>query len=119
MRLNHLNLAVDNVPEAKACLVKYFGFKPMKPDTDNPKFALVRDEAGMILTLMGGAKNEPNYPANFHIGFALESEAAVNAVYQRLADDGFVVDAPARLHGSWTFYFRMPGGVLVEVLSWI
>ena len=41
----------------------------------------------------------------------------VNEINRRLRDDGFPVDAPAHLHGSWTFYFTAPGGFTVEVLS--
>ena len=31
-----------------------------------------------------------------------------------LKEDGFEVDAPARIHGSWTFYFLAPGGFVVH-----
>lgn len=49
----------------------------------------------------------------FHIGFIQESEEQVN---QRLREDGFQVSKPARLHGSWTFYLKSPGGFTIEVL---
>jgi lactoylglutathione lyase len=51
------------------------------------------------------------------VGFIQESEQRVDEINQRLKDDGFEVDPPARLHGSWTFYFRAPGGFMVEVLG--
>jgi lactoylglutathione lyase len=38
-------------------------------------------------------------------------------VNQRLLDDGFDVKPPKRFHGSWTFYFRTPGGFTIEVLT--
>jgi len=41
----------------------------------------------------------------------------VDEINQRLRDDGFAVDLPAHLHGSWTFYFQAPGGFTIEVLG--
>jgi len=29
----------------------------------------------------------------------------------------FAVDPPAKIHGSWTFYFLAPGGFVIEVLA--
>jgi lactoylglutathione lyase len=47
-----------------------------------------------------------------------ESEERVNEINQRLKEDGYSVDAPSRLHGSWTFYFTCPpGNFTIEVLS--
>lgn len=45
-----------------------------------------------------------------------ESEARVNRINKRLRNDGFDVPPPSKQHGSWTFYFRAPGGFTVEVL---
>jgi catechol 2,3-dioxygenase-like lactoylglutathione lyase family enzyme len=57
-----------------------------------------------------------SYPETFHIGFMQESEERVNEINRRLKDDGFDVNLPGKLHGAWTFYFRAPGGILIEVL---
>jgi lactoylglutathione lyase len=57
-----------------------------------------------------------NILRDFHIGFVQESEEQVNEINRRLRDDGYAVPEPARLHGSWTFYFQAPGGFTVEVL---
>jgi catechol 2,3-dioxygenase-like lactoylglutathione lyase family enzyme len=78
---------------------------------------LTDDGAVISLTSMKVAKEtEVTYPASFHIGFIQESEARVNEINRRLRDDGFDIAPPARLHGSWTFYFRAPGGFTIEVL---
>ena len=55
--------------------------------------------------------------SSFHIGFIQPSHERVNEINRRLRDDGFAVDPPAHLHGSWTFYFTAPGGFTIEVLS--
>lgn len=115
MKLNHLNLAVSDVPEARDFLQKYFGLRPAAPGTAS--FALLLDDDGFVLTLMkAGENSEAKYPASFHIGFRQENEEEVNQINRRLQDDGFEVKPPRRFHGSWTFYFNAPGGFLVEVL---
>ena len=75
------------------------------------------DDNGLVLSLFRVAKGtEVKYPPGFHVGFVQENEAQVDQINQRLREDGFKVPKPARLHGSWTFYFQAPGGFTVEVL---
>ena len=139
MTLNHLNLTVTDPTETSAFLAKYFG---LQPAGGNAGMQMLRDDDGMVLTLMkarrddvglgdgpggqvkpegpeGGTKplelKGVRYPSSFHIGFIQPSPARVDEINKRLRDDGFNVDAPAHLHGSWTFYFQAPGGFTVEV----
>jgi lactoylglutathione lyase len=117
MNLNHLNLTVTDVQETRKFLEKYFG---MRGKGGNDNIAFLTDENGMILTLTSmklGKETEVRYPANFHIGFGQPREEAVNAINRRLKEDGYDVPVPSRQHGSWTFYFRAPGGFTIEVLS--
>src|SRR5947209_6288578 len=118
MKLNHLNLTVTDVPETRKFFEKYFGLRTGEGVEDNKNFALLFDDGGLVLTLIKNRKGtEVRYPETFHIGFAQESEERVNEINQRLKSDGFDVDPPARLHGSWTFYFQAPGGFTIEVLG--
>jgi catechol 2,3-dioxygenase-like lactoylglutathione lyase family enzyme len=114
--LNHLNLAVSDVQRAREFLVKYFGLDPEgKPGNDT--IAFLRDDNGMVLTLTNiDRAAEVHYPGAFHIGFIQESREKVDEINRRLKEDGFEVEPPRKLHGSWTFYFRAPGGFVVEVL---
>ena len=117
MKLNHLNLTVTDVPETHAFLEKYFGLKSMGC---NQNMGFLSDDDGSVISLthMKIAKEtEVRYPASFHVGFIQESEECVNEINQRLRADGFDVPQPDRQHGSWTFYFRAPGGFTIEVLS--
>lgn len=117
MKLNHLNLTVNDVSETREFLEKYFGFRRVEGDKDTKNFSVLLDDAGLVLTLMGAGKTtEVTYPATFHIGFAQESEERVNEIHRRLKGDGFDVDSPQRLH-AWTFYCRAPGGFTIEVLA--
>ena len=111
MKLNHLNLTVNDVNATREFLEKYFGLKTM--DTRGNSFAVLFDDNGLVLTLMKG--KEVSYPKTFHIGFIQESEERVNEINQLLKADGFNVDSPQRLHG-WTFYVEAPGGFTLEVL---
>jgi lactoylglutathione lyase len=114
VKLNHLNLTVSDVPQAHRFLEKYFGLKGYHGTAPRESMSFLSDDHGMLLALFRGS--ETRYPAGFHIGFIQDSEEQVNEINQRLRDDGFRVPQPARLHGSWTFYFQAPGGFTVEVL---
>lgn len=115
MTLNHLNLAVADVPLVQQFLTTYFNLQPVtKP---SPALTVLRDEAGMILTLSNFDRvAEVSYPAHFHIGFVQDSEEQVNALHARLQADGIEASTPHRFHGSWTFYLHAPGSLLIEVL---
>jgi catechol-2,3-dioxygenase len=117
MNLNHLNLTVKDVPATRAFLMKYFG---MQEGGGNDNLAFLRDENGIVLTLMSmkfGKETELKYPGVFHIGFIQDSEERVNEINAQMKADGYDVPAPSRQHNSWTFYVMCPGGFLVEVLA--
>jgi catechol-2,3-dioxygenase len=117
MILNHINLAVSDVQKSREFLIKYFGLDP-KGLPGNDRIAFLRDEQGMVLTLTNlDGSSDVRYPGAFHIGFGQKSADQVDAIHQRLKNDGYDVPEPSRMHGSWTFYFRAPGGFVIEVLS--
>src|SRR5438105_11031436 len=105
MTLNHLNLTVTDVSSAREFLEKYFGLRAMAEG--NRGFCVLRDDAGMVLTLMKGG--EVKYPKTFHIGFGQPSEARVDEINARMKADGFDVGPPERSH-AYTFYVDAPGG---------
>jgi catechol 2,3-dioxygenase-like lactoylglutathione lyase family enzyme len=113
MKLNHINLTVTDVQAAAKFLARYFGMRPYAGE-DDPKFTVLFDDDGLVLTLMKGGKGI-RYPGTFHIGFMQESEEKVNAINQQMKADGFDVRPPERFH-AWTFYVQAPGGFTVEVL---
>ena len=118
MRLNHLNLTVPNAAETAEFLERHFGFRPLDGVKQSSAFSIVLDESGFVLTLMRSRRDsETAYPQSFHIGFAQDSEEKVNEIHRRLLADGIDAPPPARLHGSWTFYFTAPGGFQIEVLA--
>jgi len=116
MKLNHVNLTVDDVPAARRFLVEHFGLRPIDEGMKN--FDVLFDDDDLVLTLIGAGRGKPvSYPSTFHVGFIQPTEARVDEINRQLRDDGFDVDPPSRQHGAWTFYFTAPGGFTVEVLS--
>jgi lactoylglutathione lyase len=112
MKLNHVNLTVTDVPQTRRLFETYFGLTRSR-ELGNENFDVMFDDDGSAITLM--KSDEVSYPKTFHVGFIQESEEQVNEINQRLKDDGFDVKPPKRFHGSWTFYFRAPGGFMIEV----
>lgn len=115
MKLNQLSLAVDDVPAASRVLERYFGLSPSGEGHKN--FAMLRDDDGMTLTLMGAGDEVVSYPRTFHLGFILPSEDEVDALHRRLQADGYEVGDPKRRHGAWSFGLEAPGGFRVAVRS--
>ena len=114
MKLNHINLTVDDVPAARQFLERHFGLRPAGEGHKN--FDKLLDDDGLVLTLMGtGGSNAVSYPKTFHIGFILPSAGDVDELNRRLKEDGFDVEAPSRQHGAWSFSFRAPGGFSIGV----
>ncbi|WP_200411904.1 VOC family protein [Virgibacillus salexigens] len=112
MKLNHLNLTVNDVAASRDFLETYFGMKCVNSRGNG--FAAMFDDDQFVLTLMKG--KEVWYPKTFHIGFPQESRDKVDRTNKRLRNDGYAVDPPIESHG-YTFYVQAPGGFTVEVLS--
>jgi catechol 2,3-dioxygenase-like lactoylglutathione lyase family enzyme len=115
MALNHVNLTVPDVSQTRTFFETYFWFRCVF-ERGRGGLAVLLDETGFVLTLnnFSGASTV-EYPGAFHIGFMQQSVEAVDTMYERLKSDGYDPDPPKEFHGAWTFYFRAPGGFLVEV----
>ena len=115
MALNHLNLTVPDVPQTRAFFETYFRFQCVAGRQEDALVVLV-DESGFVLSLNNFTEAaKVVYPGAFHVGFRQDNREQVDAIYRRLTADGFHLKPPHDFHGGWTFYFRAPGGFLVEV----
>ncbi|MDQ0883509.1 lactoylglutathione lyase [Peribacillus sp. V2I11] len=94
MKINHINLTVNDVTASREFLETYFGLTCAGSKGDG--FAAMKDDDGSILTLMKGS--DVQYPKTFHVGFIQENEEQVNKINQRLKDDGLKVKPPKHLH---------------------
>jgi catechol 2,3-dioxygenase-like lactoylglutathione lyase family enzyme len=117
--LNHINLAVSDVPELARFFQTGFGFR-LAEQRGTGKFAVLLGEDGFALVLTHDKRvTSSTYPALFHVGFLLTSEEEVQQHHARIVDAGFDAPVPAILErgGARTFgfYCHAPGGVMVEV----
>lgn len=113
MKINHLNLTVNDAQAARRFLEKYFDLKSMEGTTDDATFVGMLDEDGFVLTLMQ-RKIPVNYPDTFHFGFLKEGKKRAQEIYQQLVDDGYDVKPPGFYHGD-DLYVNTPFGVTVQV----
>jgi catechol 2,3-dioxygenase-like lactoylglutathione lyase family enzyme len=121
MKLNHINLPVDDVGITSQFFERFFDFECLEVKGDNA-LAVLKGEGDFILVLMSKAFNKNSdiiYPDAFHIGFLVKSEDQVDAAYQRLiAGNTIPENPPGRLRGQYGFYFKGPGNLLIEVTSY-
>lgn len=119
IRLNHINLAVYDVPQLTRFFTEVFDFR-LQERRGQGNFSVLVGEDDFALILMHDKRVDANtYPALFHVGFLVNSKEEVKARHSRIVDAGFEAPAPEILNrgGSPTFgfYCKAPGGVLVEV----
>lgn len=115
MHMNHVNLCVSDVPRSRAFFERYFGYRLLVEKGADTFVGLV-DDGGLVLAISNFRHvDKVEYPPLFHVGFILDSDDAVNAVYERMTADGLKPGRPKQFHGAWTFYVEAPGGGMVEV----
>jgi catechol-2,3-dioxygenase len=117
--LNHTNLTSYNVPALKEFFCRVFDFQVL--DERGDKLAVLRNSDGFLLTLMYDKHMTPEqgYPGMFHVGFLQPTKHAVDLMHETLSAQNYVVPKPAKLQRggpeAYGFYYKAPGGVLVEV----
>jgi len=120
-RLNHVNLAVSNVPELTRFFQQAFGFRLVAQRGVGTFSVLVGDDGFALVLSHDKSVDQDTYPKLFHVGFLVASAEEVRQQHQRITDAGFDAPVPAILRrgGSPTygFYCHAPGGVMVEVSS--
>lgn len=113
MKLNHLNLTVDDVPAAAVFLETYLG---LVSQGGNAGMAFLTDDDGLVLSLMKRRRgDDAPYPGTFHVGFFVADEAAVDETHRRMTEGGVETPPPARHNHGYGFYVQAPGGFTVEV----
>lgn len=111
MTLNHLNITVTDVNAAVAFLETFFDLKKIG---GNAGMSFLQDDKGFVLSVMRAGRNiQVEYPANFHIGFFVESRTKVDSIHAKLRSEGFAVADPEERH-AYNFYVEAPGGFTVE-----
>jgi len=119
MQLNHLNLCVDDLAEARTFFQNCFDFQFLEQKGNG--IVIMTDGHGFTLVLSNprALKNEMrSYPEGFHIGFLLETSDQVDQAYRRLAAaEVQLTQEPRKMRGSYGFYFTALNDLLFEVSS--
>jgi catechol 2,3-dioxygenase-like lactoylglutathione lyase family enzyme len=115
LSLNHLNLCVPDVADARRFFETYFDFRCI--DLKGDALAVLEGANGFTLVISNFKKDvTPVYPDAFHIGFIVESPEQVQAMYERLQQGGIeMYHEPRTMRGSLLFYCYAPGAILLEV----
>lgn len=114
MKLNHINLVVNNVAEAVHFFETYFNFKCIEIKGDNI-IAILTNEDDFTLVISKAKGGDAHYPENFHIGFLQRSEEEVNQLYRKLKTSGLVGEQePRKIRDSFGFYFNFEN-IMIEV----
>ena len=113
MKLNHLDLQVQDVARTTAFFERYFGLR-VQSNPSSPALVILTDEAGFVLVLQRSPQPRP-YPEGFHLGFLLDEVADVRALHERALHDGIPV-SDVIVNGRGTMiYLTAPEGYFVEV----
>lgn len=115
MKLNHIDLQVNDVQETALFFERYFGFKLLTSRTATA-VAVLHDEDGFSLVLQKLKNPTATYPEGFHIGFVQDDVMQVEAMFKKLKSAGTDVGESLIVNNRGTmFYFKLPSGILVEV----
>lgn len=114
MKLNHLDLQVNDVPRAVAFFERCFDFT-LTSNRASPAIAFLTDGHGFVLVLQRCTEGPARYPRGFHLGFLVEDEATVERTRTRLAEAGQEVSDVIRNNRGVMIYCRAEDGFLVEV----
>lgn len=114
MKLNHINLVVEDPKATQRFLVDVFGLKSM--GEGSAAMVGLRDASGSTLVLMRAkGQKAPEYPPGFHIGFIQTDEEAVDTIHAGVRSMGIDCPETERARGGYQFCFDAPGGFMVEV----
>ncbi len=115
--LRHVALFVDDLEAAEAFYVGLLGMGvEWRPDADNVYLTSGNDN--LALHRLQGDASMSGAQRLDHIGFILQSPAAVDDWHEYLRQADVVISAEPRTHrdGARSFYCRDPSGVTVQMI---
>jgi catechol 2,3-dioxygenase-like lactoylglutathione lyase family enzyme len=115
MKLNHVDLQVSDVSKARAFFEHHFGLRCTFQRRE--QLAILEDDAGLVLGVSNlFSSAPPAYPPDFHIGFILDTEAEVQAVYARLKSEGVEIKTELTRGGPNVYFMCVgPDRIMIEV----
>lgn len=117
MKLNHINLVVNNVAEAIHFFETYFNFNCVEIKGDDIIAILINDDK-FTLVVMKAKSGHAVYPESFHIGFLQNNAEEVNQLYHQLKTAGMVGEQePGKIRDSFGFYFKFEN-ITIEISTY-
>lgn len=113
MKLNHLDLQVDDVPRAVAFFERFFDFE-CTSNRASEALAFLSDRHGFVFVVQR-KKDEATYPKDFHIGFLVDDEGDVLRTHARAHAEGLECSEILQNGRGTMIYLRSPDGFLIEV----
>lgn len=113
MKLNHINLVVNDVPKATHLFETYFDFRCTERKGDF--IVVLKGKDDFTLVIMADKGGNAVYPQAFHVGFMQENESDVIEVYEALKKGNLITDQePKKIRDSFGFYFTFDN-LMIEV----
>jgi len=118
MQLNHINLCVNDLTEARTFFQNCFDFQFLEQKGN--AIVVMTDGQGFTLVLSNpqafGYKEIQPYPGGFHVGFIQATSDQVDQMHRRLAAAGIQLPhEPKKMRGSYAFYFTALNDLLFEI----
>ncbi|MFO0612205.1 MAG: VOC family protein [Polyangiaceae bacterium] len=113
MKLNHLDLQVPDVQHTTLFFERHFGFR-LTTSRTSPAIAILDGPGEFTLVLQRKKDPAESYPTDFHIGFIVDDEVAVERAHAELSAAGEEV-SPVTRNGRGTMIYCRRDGFLVEV----
>lgn len=115
MNLNHVHFGTKDVKALQDFYWKYFDFEKK---SDHGKGVFLRNSSGFLIAIDPVAEL-PRFPDWYHLGFCLDTEAEVFALYSKMkvGKVDIVRDMKAEPGSYASFFVRDPDGNKLEI-SW-
>lgn len=121
MRMNHIDLHVNDVAATSGFLIRYFGLT-LREMRGRDFLAILTDDDGLEIVIsqpiakFGGRSQSARSGVSYHVGFIQKERADVDAIFERLKDsEAEIVGEPRELRGGYLFYCLAPGRIVIEV----
>lgn len=113
MNLNHIHIGTKDLKKSVDFYSSLFGFKK-KFDHDPGVF--LHNDSGFLIAI-DPVNEVPQFPGWFHIGFCLDSESQVQAIYRKVKEQNIKIarDMMTEKDQFASFFIFDPDGYKIEV----
>jgi len=114
MKLNHLDLQVNDVPRTVTFFEDAFGFQ-LQSNRRSSSIAILSASDGFVLVLQRKKAETDTYPDGFHFGFLVDEPESVHRFHARAHQLGLEVSEIIENGRGTHVYCKGPDALLAEV----